>query len=73
MGSLDAETVLHALDDADPYVRNAGLRGAEPFLAKGDVAIQAAVIKKSGDANWQVRRQLAASLASCRARPASPR
>jgi len=62
MGSLDAETVLHALDDADPYVRNAGLRGAEPFLAKGDAAIQAAVIKKSGDANWQVRRQLAASL-----------
>jgi mono/diheme cytochrome c family protein len=62
MGSLDAETVLHALDDADPYVRNAGLRGTEPFLAKGDGAVETAVLKKSGDANWQVRRQLAASL-----------
>src|SRR4029079_11263015 len=62
MGSLDAETVTHALDDSDPYVRNAGLRGAEPFLAKGDAAMQAAVLKRSGDSNLQVRRQLAASL-----------
>jgi mono/diheme cytochrome c family protein len=62
MGSLDAQTVLHALDDASAEVRNAGLRGAEPFLAKGDAAIQAAVLKKSDDASWQVRRQLAASL-----------
>jgi mono/diheme cytochrome c family protein len=62
MGSLDAETVTHALDDSDAYVRNAGLRGAEPFLAKGDAAIQTAVLKKTDDSNWQVRRQLAASL-----------
>jgi mono/diheme cytochrome c family protein len=62
MGALDAETVAHALDDGDAYVRNAGLRGAEPFLAKGDAAIQAAVLKKGDDSNWQVRRQLAASL-----------
>ena len=62
MGSLDAETVLHALDDSDPYMRNAGLRGAEPFLAKDDAAVKAAVLKKADDSNWQVRRQLAASL-----------
>ena len=62
MGSLDAETVAHALDDSDAYVRNAGLRGAEPFLAKGDAAIQAAVLKKADDSNLQVRRQLVASL-----------
>ena len=62
MGSLDAETVAHALEDSDAYVRNAGLRGAEPFLAKGDAAIQAAVLKKENDSNLQVRRQLAASL-----------
>jgi len=62
MGSLDSETVAHALEDKDPYVRNSGLRGAEPFLAKGDAAIQAAVLKKSDDPSWQVRRQLAASL-----------
>ncbi|HET7086714.1 MAG TPA: c-type cytochrome [Rhizomicrobium sp.] len=62
MHALDAETVTHALDDSDAYVRNAGLRGAEPFLAKGDAAIQAAILKKSDDPSWQVRRQLAASL-----------
>src|SRR3569623_892987 len=62
MGSLDAETVTHALDDSDPYVRNAGLRGAEPFLAKGDAAIQAAVLMKVDDSYWQVRRELGASM-----------
>ncbi|MEO8301764.1 MAG: c-type cytochrome, partial [Rhizomicrobium sp.] len=62
MGSLDSETVAHALEDSDPYVRNAGLRGAEPFLAKGDAILQAAVLKKADDTSWQVRRQLAASL-----------
>ncbi len=62
MGSLDAETVADALEDSDPYVRNSALRGAEPFLAKGDAAIQAAVLKKADDSSWQVRRQLAASL-----------
>jgi mono/diheme cytochrome c family protein len=62
MTSLDAATVTHALDDASPNVRNAALRGAEPFLAKGDAAMQAAVLKKSDDSSWQVRRQLVASL-----------
>jgi mono/diheme cytochrome c family protein len=62
MGSLDSETVLHALDDSSAEVRNAGLRGAEPFLAKGDAVLQAAVLKKADDSSWQVRRQLAASL-----------
>lgn len=62
MGSLDAETVMHGLEDSSSDVRTAALRGAEPFLAKGDGAMLAAVQKKSDDANWQVRRQLAASL-----------
>jgi mono/diheme cytochrome c family protein len=62
LGSLDAATVTHALDDASADVRNAALRGAEPFLARGDSAIQAAVLKKADDQSWQVRRQLAASL-----------
>jgi mono/diheme cytochrome c family protein len=62
MDSLDSETVLHALDDSSAEVRNAALRGAEPFLAKGDAAIQTAVLKKADDQSWQVRRQLAASL-----------
>ena len=62
LGSLDAATVTHGLDDTSADVRNAALRGAEPFLARGDGAIQAAVLKKADDQSWQVRRQLAASL-----------
>jgi len=62
LGSLDAATVTHALEDTSAEVRNAGLRGAEQFLAKGDGAMQAAVLKKADDQSWQVRRQLAASL-----------
>lgn len=62
MGSLDAQTVKSALEDQNAYVRNAALRGSEPFLAKGDTTMLAAVWKLRDDANWQVRRQLAASL-----------
>jgi len=62
MGALDGETVSKALSDSNPYMRLAGVRGAEPFLAKGDGAMQAAVLKLSDDTDWDVRRQLAASL-----------
>jgi mono/diheme cytochrome c family protein len=62
MNALDAETVSKALADSNSYVRLAGVRGAEPFLAKGDGAIQAAVLKLSDEPNVQIRRQLAASL-----------
>jgi mono/diheme cytochrome c family protein len=62
MDSLDAETVMHGLEDSSADVRTAALRGAEPFLAKGDTAMLAAVQKKTDDPSWQVRRQLAASL-----------
>ena len=62
MASLDAATVSRALDDANADVRNAALRGTEPFLARGDSVLQAAVLKKADDQSWQVRRQLAASL-----------
>ena len=68
MGALDAETVTKALSDSNPYMRLAGVRGAEPFLAKGDGALQAAVLKLSDDANADVRRQLAASLGEIAAR-----
>ena len=47
---------------ASADVRNAALRGAEPFLAKAMPPSQAAVLKKADDPSWQVRRQLAASL-----------
>ncbi len=62
MGSLDTETVNKALTDSNAYVRLAGVRGAEPFLARDDAAMKAAVLKLSEDSNWPVRLQLAASL-----------
>ncbi len=62
MGALDAATVTKALSDSNSYMRLAGVRGAEPFLSKGDGAMQASVLKLSGDSNAEVRRQLAASL-----------
>jgi mono/diheme cytochrome c family protein len=62
MRALDRDTVAHALDDAAPDVRAAALRGAEPFLAQPGNSMVAAVLKKSDDPSWQVRRQLAASL-----------
>jgi mono/diheme cytochrome c family protein len=58
--ALDIETVSHALDDASADVRLAGVRGAEGFLAKGQML--EAVLKKAGDANTVVRHQAAASL-----------
>ena len=60
LNALDSETVSHALDDASPDVRLAGVRGAEGFLAKGQLLD--AVMKKAGDANAVVRHQAAASL-----------
>jgi mono/diheme cytochrome c family protein/glucose/arabinose dehydrogenase len=60
MQALDAETVNHALDDASADVRLAGVRGAEGFLAKGQML--EAVLKLASDANAVVRHQAAASL-----------
>lgn len=62
IGSLDAETATHALDDAEPSIRIAGIRGSEQFLAHGDPTVMSAVLKKADDPSINVRRQLAASL-----------
>jgi mono/diheme cytochrome c family protein len=60
LGALDSDTVSHALGDADAGVRLAGVRGAEGFLAKGQMLD--AVLKLAGDGNGVVRHQAAASL-----------
>jgi mono/diheme cytochrome c family protein len=62
MNALDTETVGKALADANAYVRLAGVRGAEPWLAKDDGTLKVAVLGLSDDRNLVVRRQLAASL-----------
>jgi mono/diheme cytochrome c family protein len=61
MGSMTPEVALAAMDDKSPEVRASGLRFAEQFLATSG-PVKAAMIKKEDDPNWQVRRQLAASL-----------
>lgn len=68
MGGLEKATVRRALADASPDVRASALRVAEPFMA--DSAIRTAVLKLSGDQNWLVKRQLAASLGAL---PGEPR
>jgi len=62
MQSLSAGTVMQALGDSSPAVRASAIRLAEPWLAKGDANFKEAVFKRADDPNWQVRRQLAASL-----------
>lgn len=60
MNSADPQIVTQALGDKSADVRAAGLRLSEHWLAQP--AMQAAVLKLMDDPNWQVRRQLAASL-----------
>ncbi|MBV9879583.1 MAG: c-type cytochrome [Gemmatirosa sp.] len=62
LGEADAATVQGALGDASPDVRAAAVRVAEPRLAAGDAATEAAVMRLTSDDAPVVRRQLAASL-----------
>jgi len=62
MNAVDAALVTQALGDASPAVRAAALRLSERWLRENDAAMRAAVLAMSDDANWTVRRQLAASL-----------
>jgi mono/diheme cytochrome c family protein len=61
LGSLDEGLVVRALDDASPDVRAAALRMSERWLPNSR-RLQAAVLKKTTDSNWFVRRQLAATI-----------
>ena len=62
IGGMQPALALAAMVDARPELRAAGLRLAEPWLAKGDRKISKAALALAADANWQVRVQLAASL-----------
>lgn len=62
LGALDARLVTRALDDPSPDVRAAALRLSEHWLTEPNSPLRAAVLKKTDDANWLVRRQLTASL-----------
>jgi mono/diheme cytochrome c family protein/glucose/arabinose dehydrogenase len=62
LGALDVETVQLALADAHPDVRAWGIRWAERWLAEPNHPLATTVLNLMNDANWIVRRQLAASI-----------
>lgn len=60
--TIDAATVEKALGDTSPEVRASAVRLAERWFAEPNHGLKAAVLALMADANWSVRRQLAASL-----------
>jgi mono/diheme cytochrome c family protein/glucose/arabinose dehydrogenase len=60
--AIDAATVTKALADVSPEVRASGIRLAERWFAESNHPIKASVLSMIDDANWTVRRQLAASI-----------
>jgi putative membrane-bound dehydrogenase-like protein len=62
LNALEPAIVAHALGDPSSDVRAAGLRLSERWITQADHPLQAAVIDRLGDADWVVRRQLAATL-----------
>jgi putative membrane-bound dehydrogenase-like protein len=58
---LERDTVVAALGDRDRDVRASAVRLAEPWLAKDEAAVKAAVLARQSDTDWAVRRQVAAS------------
>jgi mono/diheme cytochrome c family protein len=62
MERLEPATVLQALEDSSRDVRTSAVRLSERWLATGDAAMLKAVIAHGTDADWSVRRQVAASL-----------
>ena len=61
LGAIDVASVQKALVDTNADVRAAGVRLSEQWLGQ-DAAMSAAVVKLLNDKNWNVRRQLAASI-----------
>jgi mono/diheme cytochrome c family protein/glucose/arabinose dehydrogenase len=64
LGAVDAAIVQRALRDADPAVRAAAIRVAEPWLAKPGDPLAAAVWRLAADRAPRVQWQLALSLAA---------
>ncbi len=62
LDAIDPDTVTRALSDPKPEVRANAVRLAERYLASENPALQKAVLALADDKNWNVRRQVAASL-----------
>jgi len=62
LDALQPEVVAKALDDPSRDVRMSAVRLSEKWLVEGNGIIEAAVLKRIDDTDWNVREQLAASL-----------
>jgi hypothetical protein len=62
LDAIDVPAVRNALRDASRDVRVSAIRIAERWLGEANHPIQAAVLERLDDPDWQVRQQLAASL-----------
>jgi glucose/arabinose dehydrogenase len=62
LDAIDVPTVQKALDDDSRDVRVSAVRVAERWLGEPGHPLQAAILKRLDDSDWQVRQQLAASL-----------
>jgi mono/diheme cytochrome c family protein/glucose/arabinose dehydrogenase len=60
--AIERTTVVKALEDTSRDVRASAIRIAERWLGDPADPIQAAVLKRLDDGDWEVRHQLAASL-----------
>ena len=62
LDGIEPSTVNRALEDSSRDVRVSALQIAERWLGQAGHPVQAAVLKRAEDADWAVRRQLAATL-----------
>ena len=62
LDAIDPAIVEKALEDSSRDVRVSAVRIAERWLGDAGHPLQAAVLKRLDDGDWQVRQQLAASL-----------
>jgi len=62
LDAIDPESVERALSDPKAEVRASAVRLAERYLPSGQASITKAVVLLAGDKNWNVRRQVAASI-----------
>ncbi len=62
LDALQPDVVAKALDDVSRDVRISAIRLSEKWLAEPNHPLQAAILKRIDDGDWNVRQQLAASL-----------
>src|SRR6476661_1751631 len=62
LDAIEPATVTRALDDSSRDVRVSALQLSERWVAEPDHPMQTAVLKRTADTDWAVRRQLAATL-----------